>query len=218
MTGMVNDLPSFERAEYGAGSGVCAEQCVRCRQRFTDRFFLLNGQPLCELCANAAVLAPAEGGDAAFLKAILVGLVAAVVGCVVYAVVEVLTGWTIGYVALAVGWLVGKGMKLASEGRGGRRYQVVAAGLTYCSVSFANLLVILHALRGRQIVVGERFVMLAAKYGLMSPFVDLRTGVSGIIGLFILFIGIRAAWALTAGSEYRITGPHEVTGVQAELS
>ncbi len=213
---MGTNLPSFERAEYGVGAGASAGQCARCGQRLTGRFFRVSGTPLCEPCANAAVNVPAEGASAAFVKAIVVGLGAAVVGSILYAVVEIATGWTIGYVALAVGWLVGKGMKWASAGRGGRRYQVMAAVLTYLSVSFAGLIVLLHAVAKRNpdehVVLGARFVMFAVKYGLLAPFLELRDGLGGIIGLFILFIGIRTAWALTAGSEYGITGPHDVSG------
>ena len=213
---MSTNLPSFERAEYSARSSLPDEagRCVRCHEILTGRFFRLNGQPTCEPCANAAVGAPAEGAEAAFAKALIVGLGAAVVGSILYAVVEVATGWTIGYVALAVGWLVGKGMRWGSAGRGGRRYQIAAAVLTYLSVSFASLIVILHAVGkrnpGEHLVLSERFALFAVKYGLLSPFLSLQDGLGGIIGLFILFIGVRAAWSMMAGSEYAITGPHTV--------
>jgi hypothetical protein len=213
---MGTNLPSFEKAEYGVSAGLSApgERCVRCQQTFTDRFFRLNGEVLCEPCANAAVGLPSEGAGAAFVKAIVIGIGAAVVGSILYAVVEIATGWTIGYVALAVGWLVGKGMRWGSAGRGGRPYQIAAAVLTYLSVSFASLIVIVHAVQkrnpGGEIVMGERLAWFAAKYGLLSPFLALQDGVGGIIGLFILFIGIRAAWTLMAGSAYAITGPHRV--------
>ena len=213
---MESNLPSFEKAEYGTSGSAPGERCVRCQQTFTDRFFRFNGEPVCEPCANIAVSSPAEGGEAAFVKAIVVGLGAAVVGSALYAAVEIGTGWTIGYVALAVGWLVGKGMRWGSEGRGGRRYQIAAAVLTYLSVSFASLIVILHAVQKRNpaghLVFDQRFGLFAAKYGLLSPFLELQDGLGGIIGLFILFIGIRAAWTLMAGSEYAITGPHHVPG------
>jgi hypothetical protein len=156
------------------------------------------------------MITPAEDGNAAFLQAILLGLSATVAGSILYAAVEIATGWTIGYVALAVGWLVGKGMKWGSGGRGGRRYQVVAVAFTYCSVSCANLIVILYALRGRHFVIGEQFLIFATKYGLLSPLMDLRTGINGVIGLFILLIGMQAAWTLTAGSEQQLTGPHPI--------
>jgi hypothetical protein len=47
--------------------------------------------------------------------------------------------------------------------------------------------------------------------GLASPFLELREGFGGIIGLFILFLGIRAAWSLTAGHDFAtpdISGPY----------
>jgi hypothetical protein len=43
----------------------------------------------------------------------------------------------IGYLAIGVGYLVGKAMKLGSGGRGGRAYQIAAALLTYAAVSIA---------------------------------------------------------------------------------
>jgi hypothetical protein len=215
---MSKDLPHFEKAEYPEDAGLVTDRCTRCRQMLTEQFYLLNGHPLCELCANAAVMAPAEGGDAAFLQAMLFGLGGAILGSVLYAGIEIATGWTIGYVALAVGWLVGKAMKQGSAGRGGRRYQVVAAILTYCSVSFGNLAVILHGLSGREIVINERFVIRVAEFVLLSPFVELRTRLwSGIIGIFILTIGLRAAWAMTAGSEYQISGPHTAANTGTPL-
>ena len=219
---MSTNLPSFERAEYGTGaeSGPAPgpEQCVRCRRPLTERFYRLAGAPTCEPCANAAVGSPGEGAAAAFSKAIAVGFGAAIVGSILYAVVEIATGWTIGYAALGVGWLVGRGMKWGSEGRGGRRYQIAACVLTYLSVSSASVIVILHALSkrlpaGAQFSLSPRILPFLAKDVLLSPLLDLQNGVNGVIGLFILFIALRAAWSLTAGSEYRVTGPYEGTTV-----
>jgi hypothetical protein len=46
--------------------------------------------------------------------------------------------------------------------------------------------------------------------GLASPFLELSDGFGGIIGLFILFLGIRAAWSLTSGVDTApdISGPY----------
>jgi hypothetical protein len=40
-----------------------------------------------------------------------------------------------------------------------------------------------------------RFALL----GLASPFLELQDGIQGLLGLFILSIGIRIAWKITAG-------------------
>jgi hypothetical protein len=50
--------------------------------------------------------------------------------------------------------------------------------------------------------------------GLASPFMELTEGFGGIIGLFILFLGIRAAWNLMAGHDFAttdISGPYTST-------
>jgi hypothetical protein len=52
-----------------------------------------------------------------------------------------------------------------------------------------------------------------AGIGLASPFLELSEGLGGVIGLFILFIGVRAAWNLTAGHDFATTdvsGPYSV--------
>lgn len=52
--------------------------------------------------------------------------------------------------------------------------------------------------------------------GLASPFLELASPVSGIIGLVILFVGIRIAWQLTAGPKVEILGPF-TTGAASAL-
>jgi len=46
-----------------------------------------------------------------------------------------------------------------------------------------------------------------ALIGLASPFLELQDPVHGIIGLVILFVGIRIAWQLTAAAKVDILGP-----------
>ncbi|HXY23797.1 MAG TPA: hypothetical protein VEI73_04055 [Candidatus Acidoferrum sp.] len=49
-----------------------------------------------------------------------------------------------------------------------------------------------------------------ALVGLASPFLELQNPFHGIIGLVILFVGIRIAWQLTAGPKIDILGPFVV--------
>lgn len=60
-------------------------------------------------------------------------------GMAAYAGFTILTGFYIGYVSLAVGWLVGKAIMFGSKGIGGRRYQIAAVILTYAAVSLAAI-------------------------------------------------------------------------------
>jgi hypothetical protein len=48
-------------------------------------------------------------------------------------------------------------------------------------------------------------------FGLASPFLELQDPLHGLIGLFILFIGLRIAWQLTANSPLEIDGPYRQT-------
>jgi hypothetical protein len=72
-----------------------------------------------------------------FLRGLLFGAGGALVGLILYSAVGIITGLAIGFVSLAVGYIVGKAILLGSRGVGGRRYQIAALLLTYGSVSMS---------------------------------------------------------------------------------
>jgi hypothetical protein len=72
-----------------------------------------------------------------FVKAFLFGGVAAILGAAIYYGVIALTNFEIGLVALLIGFMVGAAVRMATKGRGGRRFQVMALVLTYFSVGLA---------------------------------------------------------------------------------
>jgi len=49
---------------------------------------------------------------------------------------------------------------------------------------------------------------LAILLGIASPLLELQDPVHGLIGLVILFVGIRFAWRFTAGRTLAVSGPH----------
>ena len=209
-----------------------------CERHLAGRMYLVDQRPTCEACKEQALRTPQTGSPAALSKAVLFGVGAALAGMVLYAGIEILTGWVIGYAAVAVGYLVGKAMKKGSGGRGGRRYQIAAAVLTYAAVSLSAIPVGIHAYlknrpaqvetsggvkgaeRGSDVSPGEKGsqsatdegspILRLLATGLASPFLDLTEGAGGVIGLFILFIGIRAAWGLTDGAEVLVQGPFQL--------
>jgi len=169
----------------------------------------------------------AKDTHAAFVRAILFGIGAAILGMILYATFAIVTGIVIGYAALAVGWLVGKAMITGSNGVGGRRYQIAAVLLTYAAVSTAAIPVWIHysgehrqSQRQRQQTAkpaddldsGQkddlagappRPSMVAALgtlalLGLASPFLEFSSNPLGaLIGLVILFVGMQFAWKMT---------------------
>ena len=48
-------------------------------------------------------------------------------------------------------------------------------------------------------------------FTLAAPLLDIGSGFSGLLGLLIIFFGLRTAWQLSKGVEAVITGPHRVT-------
>jgi hypothetical protein len=202
--------PQFNTAEYSSAGEVCKS----CKQPLRGDYYRLNGMTTCASCAQQVRRQMPVDTQPAFLKAIALGIGAAVLGCVFYAGFTMVTNIYIGIVSLAVGWLIGKAMKMGSGGIGGKRYQIAAAVLTYMAVSMAEVPIRLHA-RGAdfsQLMNPGRFVEFLVQ-GLTSPFRELRSPFNGIVGLIILAVGINIAWKLTAGPKLEILGPFRATSV-----
>lgn len=241
---MSTELPSFDKAQYALAptpGTSTQDQCTLCKAPIAASYYRINGDIGCESCASQATSTIPTDSHAAYTRAILYGIGAAIIGMILYALFEIATGIIIGYLAIGVGYLVGKAMKFGSKGRGGRRYQIAAAILTYAAVSMAAIPVAIHQYKPKpaQITPAPKpgvypypgdipapsqtksqpaslgmALLILIGIGLASPFMELASGFSGIIGLFILFIGVRAAWSLTAGHDFataKVSGPFAAT-------
>jgi len=165
----------------------------------------------CEGCVLQLQQQLPKDSHAAYVRGMLFGLGAAILGLIGYAGFTIVTHLYVGYVAFAVGWLVGKAMMLGSNGKGGRRYQIAAVAYTYAAVSLAAIPI---ALSGHDVSVSSLIAQLPRLLllGLASPFLELQNLVFGVIGLIILMVGIRIAWQITAGSlKADIQGPYNVS-------
>jgi hypothetical protein len=128
------DAPlQFERAEFTEPRA--APQCKACERSITDTYFEVNGHLLCPSCRDT-VAASLTGGSKSgrFFRALAFGTGAAAAGALLYFGVSAATGYNIGLIAVAVGWMVGTAVRKGSEGRGGTFYQLLAVGLTYLSI------------------------------------------------------------------------------------
>jgi hypothetical protein len=74
-----------------------------------------------------------------FVRGLLFGIGGAILGIIIYAGFGIITGLMIGYISLAVGYLVGKAIMKGTNGIGGRRYQIAALALTYAAVSLSAI-------------------------------------------------------------------------------
>lgn len=173
-----------------------------------------------------------------YVRGILFGIGAAIIGMIGYAAFTIITNLYIGYVSLAVGWFVAKAIITGSKGIGGRRYQIAALLLTYAAVSIAAVPIAIsyqikhkseiatqqkkaqqqaqadEASQGDQPTAKSKPSLgsIAARLlmlGLASPFLELRDP-SGFIGLIIVAIGLRIAWRMTAArAQVSVQGPYD---------
>ncbi len=200
-------VPQFATAEYvnQAGAGTCKA----CGKALGTSHYRVNGVVTCPECAEVIRQRLPKDSHAAFVRGTTFGVGGAVLGLILYVIFALSTGLVIGFVSLAVGYIVGKAIVMGSNGQGGRRYQIAAALLTYMAVSLSAVPIALYQHRAEGGVpnfdiarVGE-----LAMLGLASPFLDLSDLTHGVIGLIILLVGIRIAWRMTAGKSVNIIGP-----------
>lgn len=273
---MSNSTPQFRTAEYLGPPEV--DHCQLCQQPIAGEYYRANAAIACSRCAQNMRGKAAKDSHAAFARGLLFGIGAAIVGMVLYAAFTIMTGLLVGYVSLAVGWMIGKAMMKGSNGIGGRRYQVAAILLTYAAVSMAAVPIAIHYARQhisssparrfqpeqapkqnlqneqrqleqefgnrkplptptpeivppsdranvapstlaieqnqhpaeiptRQRISRSEAILRLALLGLFSPFWEAGPNLSWIIGLVILFVGMRFAWTITAGRPVELFGP-----------
>ena len=228
---MSKGVPQFATAEYAPNSPAMA--CAACKRPINGPYFKINGAQACASCTNKIRAQIPPDTHAAFVRALLFGIAGAVLGFALYVIFALATGLVIGFVSLAVGFIVGKAMNLGSRGVGGRRYQLVAVLLTYLAVSMSAVPIAIHQIREQHRAQAQtsdspaphpehvnvvKAIGLLALLGIASPLLELRDPVHGIIGLVILFVGIRFAWRFTAGRTLNVSGPHTPSTVAAAAS
>src|SRR5882762_806615 len=225
-----NPTPQFGTAEYAPKSGT--DVCKSCNQGISGQYFRVNGSLACARCVDQLKNQIPKDTHALFVRGLVFGFGGAILGLILYSGFSIITGIAIGYVSLAVGWIIAKAIKVGSRGIGGRRYQVAAAALTYAAVSMAAIPIYLsQAIKHRApkqaqtrpappandpskpASTGEprmnffKAFGILALLGLASPFLELASPVNGALGLVILFVGMNIAWRLAAGPKIDILGP-----------
>jgi hypothetical protein len=132
---MTDQELSFDESDANVGPTTCA----RCSKQLTE-YWAVDGEVLCEACKDEVLAAanPADGGVGRFLRAILYGTGGMLAGAAVWAAVEFYSGWTWSLIAVLIGFLVGKGVHIASGNRGGIRYQILALALTWVGYGLAS--------------------------------------------------------------------------------
>jgi hypothetical protein len=217
----------FRRAQSVGGPEIRA--CVACKQPIDGDYFHANGQVVCPNCAQRIESGQQSPPTTSLARAALYGVGAALAGTAIYATVAIVFNLQIGLIAILIGWMVGKSVRYASHGLGGRPQQILAVLLTYFSITTSYIPVFLYeasrtnheakATTGAQnpaqaqpTMSAGRAIVLILGLAAAAPFIGLFAGsntLSALISLFIIFIGLRQAWSLTARSEILVMGPYQ---------
>jgi hypothetical protein len=159
---------------------------------------MMNGQQICQKCQSDIVseLGEQEVNPSIFPLSILFSLLGAIIGGIAWTAIVIMSEYEIGYLAVLVGFLAGRGAIIpAGKGRG-RPLQIIAA----CS-AFFGLLISKYAIFDYFLVQSMEgtitlenyldpvifYVFIASFQRLLSPF-----------DLLWVFIAISAAWRIPA--------------------
>jgi hypothetical protein len=112
--------------------------CANCQAGIERTYFKANGRVVCPKCRIGLATPSKEGGGERFLRALGLGVLAGVLGGVIWFGVAAATGYQLGFIAIIVGLLVGGAVRKGSNARGGWGYQILAMALTYLTVAGAS--------------------------------------------------------------------------------
>jgi hypothetical protein len=223
----------FDRAEFTAPAAT-AVKCASCSQTIIQSYYEAGGKTICSTCREALTSGLDSGGTARFLRALAVGLGAAVIGSIVWWGVRKLTGYEIGLISIAIGVGVGRAVHWGSRSRGGWAYQLLAVLLTYASIAgnyvpdvvtgitenakdAEKSAVVAPATAGapvkasaaQPVNVTDLFLGIGAIF-LLAAAAPFLSGASNFIGLLIIGFGLWNAWKVNRRVDIAINGPYSV--------
>jgi hypothetical protein len=98
--------------------------------------------PNCKILIEEAILKETQNYN--MILAVLTGLVGGAIGAIVWYLVVSFTGWQVGIVAIAVGWLVGQGVVLGAGRKRGYQLQVISVILTIIAMLASEYFVLVY--------------------------------------------------------------------------
>jgi hypothetical protein len=147
----------FDRADFSASRGQSpapaggATSCSKCSGALRGSYYTLGEQMLCERCHfEVRSAGPSGSMFSRALGALAAGLVAAVIAGGLWLLVTELTGYELGIIALAVGFLVGVAVRIGARGVGGVGYQLLAVFLTYSAIVMTYVPSIVQEMRANE--------------------------------------------------------------------
>lgn len=99
-----NNNPQFETAQYGTPSTASADRCFSCNQPIAGQYYRVNGKIACDACTNR-LRNEQPSNSSGFMRGLLFGIGAAIVGLILYATFTIVTGFYSGMcLSRSAGW------------------------------------------------------------------------------------------------------------------
>jgi hypothetical protein len=140
--------PPDERPFAPSPTVAPALPCSDCRDLLRLQYFALNGRPVCTRCKATYQAKLDRGtGPAAMRRAALYGSGAALGGAACLAAVVLVIGFGRIPMSIGIAWMVATAIGKATDGYGGRRYQILAVALTYFAIGLGSVAPMVGELR-----------------------------------------------------------------------
>jgi len=124
-------------------------KCYRCGKELEDSINICPGcgagKSTVDIAAPDSTV-QTEPEDKNLVRAIIFGLVAAVVSSVVWYGAVVITGYQLGILAIGVGWLIASAVVMGAGGKRGPAYQFISVILIVIAMGLSEYLVVRHFL------------------------------------------------------------------------
>lgn len=208
----------FDQAEFKGDPVALA--CSSCGQGISAAYYQVGEAITCEAC-RWRIESEGAGGSAAgrFVKAALLGGIAAAIGAGVYYAIRALTGYEFGLIAVVVGLFVGGAVRMGSAHRGGVPYQILAMFLTYASIVSTYVPDIVKALRDQPVAAegasgapaGEAPEATAAPAAAASD-AEPATGTPAPLGALFLVLAVGAVMAIAFAAPF-LMGFENIIGI-----
>ena len=199
-----SEVPKFD--VVAAITPVGTAPCAECRGAIVDTYYESAQGIICASChRNLASSPPGSTATDRITRAVVYGTIAASLAAAGYFALLLLVGREVSVALVAVGFGVGKAVRLGARGRGGRRLQWLALLLTYLAIVATY---IPFVLKGAATDDMGALLLLAVA----APILE---GLDHGLTLIMIALALGQAWRSNRHADLRMTGPYVVRAAQA---
>ena len=202
-----SEVPKFDVVD--AVTPVGTAPCAECRGAIVDTYYETDEGVICAACHARLAAQPAvEPTGGRFSRALAFGAVAAAVAAAIYFGLLAAVGREVSLVLILLGFAVGKAVRIGARGRGGRRLQWLAIGLTYLAIVTTY---VPFVLKGSTTADFGALLLLA----IAAPVLE---GIDHGLTLIMLALALGQSWRMNRRVELKMTGPFRVRAARASLA